>query len=110
MRKCEGKMDERVREIEKRLQHPMFLKDPGEHLQSGQARDDIKYLLSRIKELEEEVAHYKSHYEAASKNWNFTLIRVKELEEVIKGMVRLRERGEFIKITGHNKGTPNPIL
>ena len=45
-------MDEKTREIEERLQHPMFLKEPGKHLQSGQARDDIKYLLSRIKKLQ----------------------------------------------------------
>ena len=41
-----------IKEIEERLKHPMFLKEPGKHLQSEQTRDDIKYLLSHIKELE----------------------------------------------------------
>jgi protein subunit release factor A len=48
-----GKMNEKIKEIEESLQHPMFIKEPRKHLQSGQARDDIKYLLSKIKKLEE---------------------------------------------------------
>ena len=52
-------MDEKTREIEERLQHPMFLKDPGKHLQSGQARDDIKYLLSHFKLLQEAVDRHE---------------------------------------------------
>jgi len=41
----------------------------------------VEQLSARIKELEEEVEHYKSHYDAAINNWNLSLDRVKELEE-----------------------------
>ena len=33
-----------------------------------------------IKELEKEVEHYRSHFEATLENWNLSLDRVKELE------------------------------
>ncbi len=53
-------MDEKIKQIEGRLQNPIFSKEPGRHLQFEQTRDDMRFLLSKIRELEELTANIGS--------------------------------------------------
>ncbi|MBE3137611.1 MAG: hypothetical protein IMZ43_09530 [Thermoplasmata archaeon] len=102
-------MGEKIRQIERRLQNPIFSKEPGRHLQFEQTRDDMRFLLSecerleaRVKELEEERDTLKFNFdkmiEVASDQLFAYRGEQKKVKELVEGIEKHKKKYEIVEM------------